>query len=329
MNKLKVGILGAGGMGQTHFKNLLKMDEVVIVSVCDKDINKANELASKGTDVKAYNNFDNMLLENELDVLFVGLPPFAHSGEVEKAANKGIHLFLEKPIAINTNVAYSMKKAINDNGVISQIGFHNRYGSAVKKLKAMINDGSAGKAVLFDGIFATNSLHSPWWIQKDKCGGQVFEQAIHIYDMAMNLLGTPQRLTGFTGNICHTNVENYTIEDVSAATVRFNTGAIASVCATNCAIPNDGIVNYLAVFENVTVKFIDCNNAEFIYTNGEVTKENFSEDTDVYYDEVRSFIDSIISGRDTDCNIECGYDSFLVVESVVKSATLDGEVVVL
>lgn len=327
MNKFKVGILGAGGMGQTHFMNLLKMDEVVIVAVCDKDVNRASELALKGEDIKAYSNFDDMLLENELDVLFVGLPPFAHNGEVVKAANKGIHLFLEKPIALSTAIAKEMKDAIKQSGVISQIGFHNRYGSAVKKLKAMVNDGTAGKPVLFDGIFATNSLHAPWWIQKDKCGGQVFEQAIHIYDMAMNLFGAPKCLTGFMGNICHTDVENYTIEDVSAATVKFNTGAIASVCATNCAIPNDGIVKYMAVFENVTVTFIDCNNAEFIYTNGEVRKENFNQKVDVYFAEVREFVDCLVANKDTNCNIDCGYNSLLIVESVVKSAKADGTVV--
>lgn len=320
MNELKAAILGAGFMGQTHYKNLQQINDVKVVAVCDSNKEQAFTLAEKGIQVKAYTDFDIMLLSESIDMLFVCLPPFAHNGEVEKAAQKGIAIFIEKPIALTTGRAKSMVDAIEKNNIISQVGYHQRFGGAVKKLKKMIDEGDAGKPCLFDAQYACNSLHSQWWRDANKSGSQILEQVIHTYDMAIYLLGVPQYVLGMMSNVCHKEIDNYSIEDVSASILKFENEAIASICATNCAVPMCWENPFIAVFEKVTVKFRDPNNAEFIYTENEVNSQTVSFDCNMYLEEIKEFVRCIKENGQTSCSIKDGYISLDLVNTVVNSA---------
>ena len=131
--KLSIGILGTGFMGNMHAQRLMKQDDVVVTAVCGETIAMAEELKSnlKVGDAIAFGNFDEMLATSQLDALYICLPPYAHSGQEEKAAERGIHLFLEKPIAYNITQAESIVAAIEKAGVVSQVGYHMRFRKAV------------------------------------------------------------------------------------------------------------------------------------------------------------------------------------------------------
>lgn len=179
--------------------------------------------------------------------------------------------------------------------------------------------------MLFHGHYACNSLHSPWWRNQDLCGGQVFEQAIHIYDLCRYFMGDPRHVTGLTSNICHSHIIGYTIEDVSVSIAGFTNGALASVTANNCEIPGGCSTDFKVVYENVTVDFTDYNHAVILYTAEKpVRTETVVSDEDPYMEEVKEFITCVENGRDTSCNIIEGYKSLCYVEKVVESAGLDG-----
>ena len=133
MDKVKVGILGAGGMGNVHIENLLKIEDAEVKAVCDIDGQKAEKLADMAG-AAVYADFDEMLEKEELDVLYILLPPYAQAGQFEKAADKKIHIFIEKPIAITSDRGKSMVDAARKNGIKTQVGFHMRYGTAVKEI---------------------------------------------------------------------------------------------------------------------------------------------------------------------------------------------------
>ena len=108
---LRVGILGAGGMGNQHGRRLAEQRGVRIVAICA--LEGAQELSERTTGGKAavYTDFDQMLKEQTLDVLYVCIPPGQHMGQEEKAARRGIHLFMEKPIAVEPKRAGSIVRA--------------------------------------------------------------------------------------------------------------------------------------------------------------------------------------------------------------------------
>ena len=216
--------------------------------------------------------------------------------------------------------AKSMAEAVKKAGVKSMVGYMMRYGSAVQKLKGMIDSGEAGAVTLFDARYECNSLHTPWWIHIEKSGGQIFEQIIHLYDLSMYFLGTPKSAVGFKANLCHADVEGYTVEDTSSGLVKFEKGGIASISGTNCAVPMTWGNPFTVVCKNVTVNFTDPNNAEFIYTiNEEPVREIISTKDDLYFAEISTFI-KVLSGAEIQVStVLDGLESLRLVDCVTNS----------
>ena len=317
---LRAAILGAGGMGQRHAQSLRDIASISIRAVCDTQEEAAAQLAQR-CGAKAYTDFRQMLDREKPEVLFVCLPPFAHSGEVEMAAGLGIHLFLEKPIALEEECARQMVEAVEKSGVIAQVGYHYRFGGAVRVLRDWMESGRAGRPVLFNGRYECNALHSPWWRRKEMSGSQMLEQAIHLYDMAIFLMGKPVSAVGYMDNLCHTEVPAYTVEDVSGSIMRFQSGAIGTITATNCAVPGKWEAPFTAVFENVTAHFSDPNHAVFWDTSGaKPEKSVISRDTDMYAEEVRAFIEAVRTGKRSSCPITEGYESLRLVAQISKNS---------
>ena len=325
MEKIKVGILGAGNMGEVHVKNLIQIPEAKITAICDRNRFKAEAL-SWLCDANVYTDFTEMLEKENIDVLYILLPPFAQNGQFEQAAEKGIHIFIEKPIAITSERGKSMVDAARKAGIKSQVGFHMRYGTAIRKLKEMIDNGTAGRPVLFNGRYQCNSLHVDWWRDVNLCGGQIFEQAIHVYDICRYMFGHPKAVASFMGNVCHADVPGYTVEDVSASISTFTTGAQAAITANNCSIPDRWDALFDMIFENVSVFFKSQDEAEFHFLeNGGERVEHFCEIIDHKLEEDKDFIHRVKENLPSFCPVDEGLRSLLYVEASLFSAKMDGQ----
>jgi predicted dehydrogenase len=334
---LRIGILGAGLMARTHTQRLLKVGGVSVDAVCGISLDEAQAFSKQNTEGAAvpYADFGAMISERKLNAVYVALPPFAHNGQVEAAARAGLHLFMEKPLALSVERARSMVRAIEKAGVISQIGYHMRFGSAVRRLKQMIEDGSAGEPTLFEGIYLCNALHGPWWRDVSRSGGQVLEQAIHLYDMAMYLLGEPRTVCGMADNLGHTKVPGYTVEDTSASVIRFASGAIASISASNCAVPTQWRGPFRVVCEKVTVEFADPNEAVFTATGrtsedcwrtGKMPQpEPVNEQVDMYLAETERFLATVRGQAQPIAPARQGLLGVQLVTSMLESARSKGQ----
>lgn len=323
MAKLKAGILGAGEMGTKHAGNLDSIADVDVVAVCANSTSSAKGLADKitGGKTRAYDDFDQMLQGSQLDLLYVCIPPHAHQGEVEKAAEAGINLFLEKPIARTKEKARSMVDAIDKAGVISQVGFHYRFSTPIQKLKSMIESGKAKRPTLLQGSYFCNSLHSDWWRDYEKSRGQIYEQIIHLYDLALFLFGEVDSASGLMGNLCHQEVEGYSIEDTSASLIKFSSGAIGSIVGSNCAIPGKWEKGLTVVCENVTAKFNSPERAKFVYTDkSPVKEEEVRSDQDLFVKETEEFVNAIKEDRDSSVPVEEGLKATELVTEIMESA---------
>jgi predicted dehydrogenase len=323
---LKAGILGAGYMGGLHGRNLAGLRGVTIEAICS--LEGAQALSDRLTGGKAavFTDFDAMLKAADLDVLYVCLPPGAHSGQVEKAARRGIHVFMEKPIAIEPRRAASIVRAIEKAGVVSQVGYMSRFGTAVKKLKKMIDDGAAGRPTLFQARYFCNALHSPWWRHIEQSGGQVLEQVIHTYDAALHLFGDVKSVCGMAENLCHTNVDGYNVEDTSAALLRFANGALGSIVGSNCAVPMEWTSEWRVVCENVTVLFKSPNEAEFIHTKGSKAKRvEEAKGADIYLEETKNFLAAVRGTQKTMSPAREGLRGVKLTSAVLRSAAQGGK----
>ena len=140
---LKAAILGCGGIANTHARILTELeDKVQITALCDIAKERAvgfNERYAKNQ-ATVFTDFTQMYQEAEIDVVYICLPPFAHTNEVQLAAECGIHVFIEKPIALSMDIANQMVEAVEKHGVKSQVGFMSRFGAAVERVNKRNGD---------------------------------------------------------------------------------------------------------------------------------------------------------------------------------------------
>lgn len=320
-----------GNMGKAHARSLMRMENVELAGLCSNPLKDAEEFAGEnGLTCTLFEDGFQMIEEAGLDILYICLPPFAHTGQLEAAAEKGIHVFIEKPIALSVERGRSMVQAAEKNDIITQVGYHMRFGSAVKKFKKYLEDGTAGRATLYMADYECNSLHGPWWRDVTKCGGQVFEQVIHLYDMALYLMGAANSVNGYVANLCHKDVEGYTIEDTSVCNIRFENGALGSICGSNCSVKNQWNGKFRVICEHMVADFTDHNHAVFTFTQEEnPSTEEVCEEVDVTYEEDCDFIQKVRLHQKSAADIREGLSGLELVSAVVDSSLSDGATIVI
>jgi predicted dehydrogenase len=328
--RLRTGFLGCGGFAHRHARTLqLLQDDFEMVAFCNRTIEKAATFSEKYTEGQApvFSDHHQMFEQVPLDVVIISLPPYAHTDEVELAANLGLHVFIEKPVALTSDQAWRMVDAAETVGIVTQVGFMFRFGEAIEELKGMIDSGEAGLIGLMSARYFCNALHAPWWRKRDLSGGQLVEQVIHMVDLMRFLMGDAVAVYSRQENLFHRDLQDYTVEDVSATIFSFPKGSVGVIYATNGAIPNRWINDYRIVSRNLTAEFTDANHAIFHHTDQpDRPPEVIASDRDYYLAEMQDFLNAIRTGQKTRTPLREGAKSLDVALAATRSAETRSEV---
>ena len=324
MKPLRTAILGCGQIAHRHVHTLQSFkQDFEIVAFCNRNIEKAMAFSEKYTAGSApvFSDHHEMFNQVGLDLVLITLPPYAHSDEVEVAAGLGVHVFIEKPVALASEQAWRMVVAAERAGIRTQVGFKLRFGAAVERMKALLDSGAAGRPGLMAGRYFCNSLHASWWRQREKSGGQLLEQAIHLIDLLRCLFGEPLTVYSRQANLFHQHVPDYTIEDTSASIFGFPSGALGVIYATNNAIPGRWISDFKLVTGHVTADFEDANHALLTYTNDPQTPaETVASERDCFAAELLDLSNAIRGGGETRIPLREGARSLDLALAAVRSA---------
>jgi predicted dehydrogenase len=241
MNKTRVAIIGGGWFGQFHLDNLLLMDDVEVSAFATGNAPRLAALAAKSPLAHTYTDQKAMLdAEPKLDALIVCVPPDSHNGIEGMAAERGINLYMEKPLGVDLAEVLRCEKAINKSGIICAAGYQTRYNDRLEAIRREIRD--AGEPI---GTVVAKWMgimpETPWWRIKKRSGGQFAEQVTHMVDLMRYLLGDIVSVysTGRTGLI--NGVPEYDVEDASTTVLRFATGTLATVTCGCFVDPKDGV----------------------------------------------------------------------------------------
>jgi predicted dehydrogenase len=329
MKPLRTAIIGCGHFAKRHAAILASLGEVELVAFCDSEKDRAiayNQQYAAG-EGSVFSDYRSLFSDMDLDLVYICLPPYAHENEVELACQHGVHILIEKPIALSASVAKGMAEQVRSSGVKCQVGFMYRFGEAARWLKQHMDASGSPLTAFMTGRYACNSLHSWWWRDRAKSGGQLVEQVIHILDMARFFLGEPKQVFSMQENLFHTKVETYTVEDASATTVRFHSGALAVITATNGAIPNRWEYDWRVFLPGLTADFNDANHAIFHDTH-QAWASSFSvaAEKDLYLAETLDLIQAIREDRPTQVPIEEGVRSLCLALAATQSAQLNSPV---
>jgi predicted dehydrogenase len=261
MEKLKIGVIGLGGMGMAHCETCKEIDEVELTAVCDIDGKISKEAADKYS-VKGYTDYRKLIDSGEVQAVVLATPHYFHPPAGIYAMKKGLHLLSEKPIAVTVDMADKMISAAKKTKKVFSVMFQNRslpYYLAAKKL---IDEGRVGRiyrTLMICGWFRTRAYYnSAGWraTWKTEGGGVLINQSPHSMDMFCWLAGLPDRVDARVVTRRH-EIE---VEDEVHALLRYSNGALGYLYASVNEAPVNDRIEILGekgkiVIENATIKF--------------------------------------------------------------------------
>lgn len=222
MRKVRVGVIGVGGIGSVHLENIALNEQAEIVAVCDISEDQAIFVGKK-YHVPSYTDVDKMLEENTIDALFICVPPFAHGNIEEKAAAKGIHLMVEKPVGLDLETVKKKYEVIKGSGIICATGYCLRYLDTIAKAKEFLQD---KEIAMVNGYYLTKFVPIPWYRERSKSGGQLVEQATHTLDLIRYLTGDMDKIYANMNLLVTKDIPNIDIPDVTSVNFTLKNGAV-------------------------------------------------------------------------------------------------------
>ncbi len=318
---LRVGIVGCGGIAERHAQAVAALPERMKLVACASRTFASAEALADRHGLRACANLD-ALIDEGIDLAVVTIPPYARSGEIERLADSGIHLLIEKPLALDLNIAKAVTRAVATSGVRAAVGFMYRHGGAIQRWKAA----ATGRVGLYAGTYHCNALHADWWRDRSKSGGQIAEQVIHQIDLIRYLMGQPDTVYARMANLFHGSVPGYTVEDVSAIVFGWDDGRIATLNASNIAVPGTWHKDWTVLSENIAGRFTGWNDAILNWTDGSGRQEQLAETGDPFVAQLADLADAITMGRSPLVTLADGIEATRLALAAVRSAE-EGNVV--
>jgi predicted dehydrogenase len=243
MAKLKLGIVGCGGMMGHHVSNILTFKDAEIVAVADPRPERTEAMQKRTGAKKAYPSHKELLKkEKNLDAVYIAVEPTAHDNIEETCIERGLPFMVEKPMTMNMEQAKSIAKAVKEKGLVTAVGFQDRYLGITDRMKEELLDMKVG---LVYGSWFGGVPGVWWWMKKDTCGGQLYEQNIHLLDQLRYLFGEAERVYATAGrslinpNEFPDSLPEYDTDDFSTATITFKNGVVANLMSC-CYITHKG-----------------------------------------------------------------------------------------
>lgn len=279
--KVKTVVIGAGIMGKSHIRDVLSLENSELVGICDNDEAVLDEI-DKEYDIPKYTNYHDVLNISNLDAIIISTPHYDHTPISIAALEQGIHVLVEKPIAVHVNDAtqminaYKKAKETYPNLQFSAMFMQRTYGQW-RKIKEMVDNGELGELIrttwLITDWFRTQYYYDMggWratW--KGEGGGVLMNQCPHNLDLYQWLVGMPNKIRGFAKFGKHHRIE---VEDEVTGYFEHDNGMVGHFITTTAESPGTNRLEIVGengklVFENGELVF---------YRNAHSSKKQIAE----------------------------------------------------
>jgi predicted dehydrogenase len=235
---IHIGILGGGNISETHARAADETDGVEIVATYGENQEKVGHL-SRRFGCRAYPSLQEFLDHKPLDLVLIGSPSGVHAEQGIAAAQRGLHVLVEKPLDISTERADALINVSARAGVKLGVFFQDRVAPDIRRLKQLIADETLGKPILISG--RVKWYRPPEYYKASRWrgtsafdgGGALMNQGVHTVDLLLWLMGDVRRVSAISTTALH-EIE---VEDTVVATLEFRNGAIGTLEAATSVYP--------------------------------------------------------------------------------------------
>lgn len=238
----KAAIIGYGTIAPVHYPAIMENPSVELCAVCDLDPSVKKNIP---VEVPFYTSYEELLEKEKPDCVHICLPHYLHFPVSKFFAENGVHVFCEKPVALNTAQAreFVAFEAAHPEVKIG-ICLQNRLNETTEKLKEIVDSGEYGKVIGCRGFVPWQRLPAyyeaqPWRGQlKYAGGGSMINQSVHTLDLLYYICGEITAIHGTVNQLADYDIE---VEDTVAARLEFANGARGLFIATNCNYTNESV----------------------------------------------------------------------------------------
>ncbi len=345
MKKTTIAIIGCGRIANNaHLPALTKLDDVNIKYVCDIISEKAQAVQQKFKCGEVIADYKLALADPEVDAVYVLTPNYSHYTVSMDALRAGKHVFCEKPITVNYELAKEMADEAIKQDRLLNIGVCNRYNRSVEMLKQMNDEGKFGELYhvycSFRSYRSIPGLGGAFTTKAESGGGVLIDWGVHFLDLILYILGEPKLLTATcdTYNKMATDMKKYVytsmwaedtknlngtndVDDMVSGYIRTEKANISfnGAWAQNVG-ENDMFIDFLGTEGGARLSY----GKEFVWWTVEdgclIKKTPIYKIPDQFWCEDRAFIDAIAEKVHTKTYIDRILNSMLLLDTLYKSA---------
>ena len=341
MNKIRFGVIGAGGIADRRtIPGLLKSDRAELVAVMGPDAKRTERLRAKYNAKYAYTSEAELLENSEIDAVYIASPVNMHLSQAKLAADYGKHILLEKPLALTAEDAQELIAYCEERNVRVAAGFMMRYGTCINEMKRAYESGKIGKLISAYAHFTCWYPDIPGSWRQVKAlggGGALMDMGVHMIDLIHYVTGSK---TCQVAAMHDTLAFEYEVEDSSNVLLRLENGALCTV-QSNFSIPDEAARWRFELFGtkgrlmgSEVIGQVDGGSVEALYVEdagaydaqqdgnrqAQVQELN-GEFGDLYQRQIDSFCDSLLNDKPFEVDAREG----LFAQQVVRAAYLSNE----
>jgi predicted dehydrogenase len=221
---IRVGIVGAGKMGLSHFAIANALPDTAVVAICDTSWYVVSVL-KKYAGVQTFTRYQEMIDQARPDAVIVATPSSTHFACAQYALERDIHLFVEKPLTLSPAESLALSELAIQRRRINQVGFHNRFIGTFQEAQRLLRAGALGKVSNVHGSafgqVVVKERNRTWRASKSEGGGCLHDYASHVIDLLNFLVGPPAEVQGASLR----TIFSHDVEDAVSALFAYAGGA--------------------------------------------------------------------------------------------------------
>ena len=230
MEKVRIGIIGFGRMGITHYSIINTHPAVEMTAIADTSSMMLGLIKKYLPNTKMFEDYKDLLNSGLVDAVIVCTPSVMHYDVCKMAAEKGISVFCEKPFTTSPVLAKELADIFEQKRLVNQVGYVYRFDVVFNKVKEMLGQQLIGKVCHANVQFLSSTIskiqrEKGWRSKRENGGGATYEMGSHVIDLMEYFFGKPKRVIGTLMN----QVYSEAVEDISEAQVEYDGGVTANI----------------------------------------------------------------------------------------------------
>jgi|ERR1051326_69062 predicted dehydrogenase len=328
MDRLSWGLIGCGDIARKRVAPALRdLKESDLVAVSRRRGHLAESFAQEFGARRWYSNWQDLLLDDEIDAIYIATPVHLHAAQTIAAAQAGKHVLCEKPLALNVRECDQMLAACRDNKVKFGVAYYRHFYPLIRRIKEVIASGEIGMPVMgqinaFEWFNPTSDDPRAWLLNKRLSGGgPMFDFGCHRLEVFTNIFGAATNVKA----ICAKVLFAREVEDTATALLQFEQGTCGVLTVSHAVAERQDTLDIFGSHGSIRVTALNEAAVRIVNRRGERI-ETHPPAENLHAPLIEDFMAAVREDRDPAVSGQVGRSIALIEEQIYNPPILEQKV---